>query len=131
MPPPVLFSARLPVSRPLYEEFAVLLTVKVDVVFASEFVTVPVPAATPSRPEREPAAAKDLSLRKVAGQAAADAERRLLLRVLNETRWNRKEAASQLKISYKALLNKLKKWEVDAPRETPSPAEDAGAAGAR
>jgi hypothetical protein len=39
----------------------------------------------------------------------------LLSRVLSETRWNRREAASQLKISYKALLNKLKKWEVDGP----------------
>jgi hypothetical protein len=54
-----------------------------------------------------------VSLRKVAAQAAEDAERRLLSRVLAETRWNRREAASQLKISYKALLNKLKKWEVD------------------
>ena len=54
-----------------------------------------------------------MSLRKVAAQAAEDAERRLLSRVLAETRWNRREAAAQLKISYKALLNKLKKWEVD------------------
>ena len=56
-----------------------------------------------------------ISLRKVGAQAAEEAERRLLRRVLNETRWNRREAASQLKISYKALLNKLKKWEVDGP----------------
>jgi two-component system, NtrC family, response regulator AtoC len=54
-----------------------------------------------------------VSLRKVGAQAAEDAERRLLSRVLSETRWNRREAAAQLKISYKALLNKLKKWEVD------------------
>jgi hypothetical protein len=42
--------------------------------------------------------------------------------VLAETRWNRREAAGQLKISYKALLNKLKKWEVVDPcarRATP------------
>ena len=55
----------------------------------------------------------DVSLRKVAAQAAEEAERKLLRRVLTETRWNRREAASQLKISYKALLNKLKKWEAD------------------
>ena len=54
-----------------------------------------------------------LSLRKVAAQAAEDAERQLLSRVLAETRWNRRQAASQLKISYKALLNKLKKWQVE------------------
>jgi two-component system response regulator AtoC len=51
----------------------------------------------------------------VAAQAAEDAERQLLRRALAETRWNRKEAASLLRISYKALLNKLKKWEVDDP----------------
>jgi two-component system response regulator AtoC len=55
----------------------------------------------------------DVSLRKVAAQAAEEAERKLLRRVLAETRWNRREAASQLKISYKALLNKLKKWEAE------------------
>ncbi len=69
------------------------------------------------RPEEAPApraaATRGVSLRKVAAQAAEDAERRLLSRVLAETRWNRREAAAQLKISYKALLNKLKKWEVD------------------
>ena len=32
-------------------------------------------------------------------------------RVLEDTRWNRREASRRLKISYKALLNKLKKWE--------------------
>jgi two-component system response regulator AtoC len=59
-----------------------------------------------------------MSLRKVAAQAAEDAERRLLGRVLAETRWNRRQAASQLKISYKALLNKLKKWEVEEAAPT-------------
>jgi len=60
-----------------------------------------------------------LSLRKVGAQAAEDAERRLLRRVLDQTRWNRREAARQLKISYKALLNKLKKWEVADPARRP------------
>jgi two-component system, NtrC family, response regulator AtoC len=61
----------------------------------------------------------DLSLKEVGAQAAEEAERRLLRRVLDETRWNRKQAASQLKISYKALLNKLKKWEELGVREEP------------
>src|SRR5262249_31642473 len=56
-----------------------------------------------------------LSPRTVAARAADQAERRLAVRVLAQTRWNRKEAASQLKISYKALLNKLKKWDVEEP----------------
>ena len=36
-------------------------------------------------------------------------------RALAETRWNRKQAARRLNISYKALLNKLKKWDLSAP----------------
>jgi len=76
--------------------------------------------ATPA-PEREAAWKEGVPLRKVAAQAAEEAERRLLRRVLAETRWNRREAASRLKISYKALLNKLKKWDVDDPRREPVP----------
>jgi two-component system, NtrC family, response regulator AtoC len=54
-----------------------------------------------------------LSLRKVATRAAEAAEQQLVRRVLAETRWNRKAAAARLKISYKALLNKLKRWEAE------------------
>ena len=32
----------------------------------------------------------------------------MIERVLHQTRWNRKEAAERLKISYKALLYKMK-----------------------
>jgi two-component system response regulator AtoC len=49
----------------------------------------------------------------VAARAAEEAERELVGRVLAETRWNRREASRRLKISYKALLNKLKKWKSD------------------
>ena len=71
--------------------------------------------ASPLPPSRRSASRGDVSLRKVAAQAAEEAERDLLRRALAETRWNRKEAAGLLQISYKALLNKLKKWEVDDP----------------
>ena len=37
----------------------------------------------------------------------------LVLRVLEETSWNRKQAARRLNICYKALLNKLKRWQID------------------
>ena len=68
---------------------------------------------TEARPEsRGPDPDEGLSLRRVSARAAEEAERRLLGRVLAETRWNRREAAGQLKISYKALLNKLKKWDL-------------------
>src|SRR5208283_3820226 len=40
--------------------------------------------------------------------AARAAEREIILQVLTRTRWNRRRAAQELQISYKALLYKLK-----------------------
>ena len=48
------------------------------------------------------------SLLEIGRQAAMKAESEYIQRVLHETRWNRRQAAKILKISYKALLNKLK-----------------------
>jgi len=58
------------------------------------------------------------SLKEVSGHAAEQAERELVLRVLDETNWNRKEAARRLDICYKALLNKLKKWQIGGRRSS-------------
>jgi hypothetical protein len=54
-----------------------------------------------------------LSLRKVAARAADEAEQQMVGQALAQTKWNRKAAAALLKISYKALLNKLKRWEAE------------------
>ena len=40
--------------------------------------------------------------------ASREAEKELILKVLTRTRWNRRRAAQELQISYKALLYKLK-----------------------
>src|SRR5438105_4299365 len=48
------------------------------------------------------------SLLEIGRRAAMAAEREAIERVLAQTRWNRRQAARILKISYKALLNKLK-----------------------
>src|SRR5512146_1243300 len=48
------------------------------------------------------------SLLEIGKRAAMQAEREAIERVLAQTRWNRRQAAKILKISYKALLNKLK-----------------------
>jgi len=48
------------------------------------------------------------SLLEIGRRAAMNAEREAIERVLTQTRWNRRQAAKILKISYKALLNKLK-----------------------
>jgi two-component system, NtrC family, response regulator AtoC len=49
-----------------------------------------------------------ISLKDAARAASREAERELILQVLTRTRWNRRRAAQELKISYKALLYKLK-----------------------
>jgi two-component system response regulator AtoC len=49
-----------------------------------------------------------VSLRQAARAASREAEKELILQVLTRTRWNRRRAAQELQISYKALLYKLK-----------------------
>jgi len=49
-----------------------------------------------------------VSLKEAAKAASREAEKELILQVLTKTRWNRRRAAQELQISYKALLYKLK-----------------------
>jgi two-component system response regulator AtoC len=49
-----------------------------------------------------------IDLKAISRRAAQVAEKRVIERVLHQTRWNRKEAAERLQISYKALLYKMK-----------------------
>ncbi len=49
-----------------------------------------------------------ISLKDAARAASREAEKELILQVLTRTRWNRRRAAQELQISYKALLYKLK-----------------------
>ena len=49
-----------------------------------------------------------VSLKEVARAASREAEKELILKALTRTRWNRRRAAQELQISYKALLYKLK-----------------------
>jgi DNA-binding NtrC family response regulator len=76
--------------------------------------------AVPANPPSSPAAANQVtnaaeaeapSLLEIGRRAAWKAEREAIERVLNQTRWNRRQAAKILRISYKALLNKLKAME--------------------
>ena len=54
-----------------------------------------------------------VSLKDISRTAAREAERELILSMLTRTRWNRKEAAENLGISYKALLYKIKENGLD------------------
>jgi len=49
-----------------------------------------------------------ISLKQASRAASREAEKELILKVLQRTRWNRRRAAQELQISYKALLYKLK-----------------------
>jgi two-component system, NtrC family, response regulator AtoC len=49
-----------------------------------------------------------VSLKAASRAASHEAEKELILNVLTRTRWNRRRAAQELQISYKALLYKLK-----------------------
>jgi two-component system, NtrC family, response regulator AtoC len=49
-----------------------------------------------------------VSLKEASRAASREAEKELILKALTRTRWNRRRAAQELRISYKALLYKLK-----------------------
>ena len=86
-----------------------------------------IPALQPSPPQPPPAAVVAApappalatvpvfcgSLKDIGRTAAREAERELICRTLEQTRWNRREAAEILGISYKALLYKIKDAELD------------------
>jgi transcriptional regulator with PAS, ATPase and Fis domain len=54
-----------------------------------------------------------IPLKSIATKAAEEAEKRVILQVLEQTRWNRRRAAARLDICYKTLLNKLNHWQLD------------------
>ncbi len=58
-----------------------------------------------------------MSLKEVSRRAARELEHSIILRALREQHWNRKRAAQILKISYRALLYKLKEAGVPSRRE--------------
>jgi two-component system, NtrC family, response regulator AtoC len=63
-----------------------------------------------------PNGAFTLGLKEVGRRAAAEAERKVLLEVLERVRWNRSEAARVLKVSYKTLLNKITECGLNSER---------------
>jgi two-component system, NtrC family, response regulator AtoC len=76
--------------------------------------TVPAPSLPPHHASGNGADLEMPSLLEIGRRAAMQAEREAIERVLAQTRWNRRQAAKILKISYKALLNKLKAMEESA-----------------
>ena len=58
------------------------------------------------------------SLKEASREASRKAERELILKALERTRWNRKRTARELQISYKALLYKLKQMDLDGANDS-------------
>jgi DNA-binding NtrC family response regulator len=81
---------------------------------AHRILPAPPPPPQPAKPEPVPAPQpENCSLKDVSRSAARGAERDLISRMLQQTRWNRKETADILGISYKALLYKIKENGLD------------------
>jgi DNA-binding NtrC family response regulator len=57
-----------------------------------------------------------VSLKHIARRAAHAAEREVMLLVLERTEWNRVRAAKLLEISYRALLYKIKEFDLSPAR---------------
>jgi DNA-binding NtrC family response regulator len=75
--------------------------------------TVPASPAVPAAAQQPAVPPLCGSLKDIGRTAAREAERELISRTLQQTRWNRREAAEILGISYKALLYKIKEAELD------------------
>ncbi len=73
------------------------------------------PAADPAEEYYDEASddGEIMPLKVVAKEAALKAERRMILRALGQTNWNKKKAAGLLEISYKALLYKIKECGIE------------------
>ena len=74
-------------------------------------------AAAPKNAQRSSPAPTG-SLKAAARTASRVAERAMILTQLERTHWNRKKAARELQISYKALLYKLKQLGLDSSEQT-------------
>jgi transcriptional regulator with PAS, ATPase and Fis domain len=55
----------------------------------------------------------DLKIKEIGRQAVGKAEKEIISETLKRTCWNRRKAAALLQISYKALLYKIKKYELE------------------
>ena len=88
---------------------------------AVEHVNTAVGEESPVAPPIEFPLSMEPSLLEIGRQAAWQAERQAIQEMLIETRWNRREAARRLRVSYKALLNKIKQIEEENPDQNRNP----------
>jgi two-component system, NtrC family, response regulator AtoC len=115
----VVLGTELPIRKELSQSMArprAALARHVREAVAPAATAPPAGTRVPLAPVAMAAAAFDAgnySLKDISRSAAREAERELILRILQQTRWNRKETAELLGISYKALLYKIKENGLD------------------
>jgi two-component system, NtrC family, response regulator AtoC len=81
-------------------------------------------------PRQEPAVPREQGLKALVRGLKDEAEMEAIADALEKTRWCRKDAAKMLGISYKALLYKMRQFNLDTPRARRSSADkSAGTAG--
>jgi len=93
--------------------------IKRMIVLDDPFLTrVPLPdaGADSAPPPPSPAPAPEPSLKDISRRASQAAEREAISKMLERTGWNRVRAARALRISYRALLYKIKQTGLDADR---------------
>jgi len=73
----------------------------------------PPPAAVAGSQSAPATAEAEMGLKDIARRAAMAAEKAVIKEVLEKVRWNRAEAARLLKISYKAMLYKIRQVGLD------------------
>ena len=75
---------------------------------AEEILSGEAPADVERISTLEPSPHRPVSLKQITREAARELEGKIILRTLQKTQWNRKQAARALNISYRALLYKIK-----------------------
>src|SRR5262249_5728751 len=78
-------------------------------------------------PREETVAPREQGLKALVRGLKDEAEMEAIADALEKTRWCRKDAAKMLGISYKALLYKMRQFNLDTPRSRRSAAEKAAA----
>lgn len=104
----IVLGSEAPIHKELLESQAFRTAMS-----ASQSQTLVQPQPQPSAPVAVPPKTRAASLKEIGRNAAREAERAAILEMLERTRWNRKEAAEILGISYKALLYKIKENRLD------------------
>jgi two-component system, NtrC family, response regulator AtoC len=90
--------------------------VQQEIALRSEKAWAPKPETGTPSPAAQvavPAVELEMGLKDIARRAAMAAEKAVIKEVLEKVRWNRAEAARILKISYKAMLYKIKQVGLD------------------